>query len=64
MQREICITELIGLAYIWKEIYVSDLLKGFTETCSEDVDLSETQPCKLKTQPQITLLKTQCSVER
>ena len=52
------------LAYSWKEIYVSNLHEVFTETRREDVDLSKTQPCKLKTQPQITLLKTQYSVQR
>ena len=34
------------LAYRWKEIYVSNLPKGFTETHLEDVVLSsKTQPC-------------------
>ena len=44
--------ELFGLACIWMEIYFSfsDLHKVFAETSSEDVDLSKTQPCKLKTQ--------------
>ena len=46
---------MIGLAYSWKEIYVSNLHELFPETRLEDVDLSKTQPCKLKTQPQITL---------
>ena len=38
----------IGLAYSWKEIYVSNLPKGVTETRLEDayVDLSGTQRCK------------------
>lgn len=37
---------------------------GFTDTRCEDVSLSKTQASKLKTQPQITLLKTQYSVQR
>ena len=36
----------IGVAYSWKEIYVSSLQKGFTETRLEDVDPSKTQPCR------------------
>ena len=44
--REICIWKSIGLGYSWKEIYVSNLQKGFTETLLEDVDLSKTQPRK------------------
>ena len=35
---------LIGLGYRWKEIYVCNLHKGFTETRLEDVDLFKTQP--------------------
>lgn len=49
--------------YSWKEIYVRNLHEFFTETPLEDVDLSKTQPCKLNTQPQITLVKTQYSVQ-
>ena len=57
-QREICISKLIGLAYSWNKIYVSNLHKVFTDrTRCEDMDLINTQPCKLKTQPQIDLLK-------
>ena len=57
-QREICISKLIGLAYSWKDTYVSNLHKVFTNrTRREDVDLLTTQPCKLKTQPQIHLFK-------
>ena len=57
-QREIRVSKLIGLAYSWKEIYVSNLPKVFTYgTCCEDMDLLKTQPCKLKAQPQILLLK-------
>ena len=29
----------------WKEIYVSNLQRVFTETLLEDVDLTKTQPC-------------------
>ena len=38
----------IWLVYSWKEIfiYLSNLQKGFIETCLENVDLSKTQPCK------------------
>ena len=36
----------IGLAYSWKEIYVSNLQKVFTETPHEDVDISKMQPWK------------------
>ena len=35
---------LYWLAYSWKEIYVSNLQKVFTETRLEDVDLSKTWP--------------------
>ena len=35
-----------GLAYSWKESYVSNLLHVFTQTRLEDVDLSKPQPCK------------------
>ena len=43
IRREICVSKSIGLVYSWKEIYVSNLLKGFTETRLEDVDLAKTQ---------------------
>ena len=46
IRREICVSESIGLAYSWKEIYVSNLQKVFTETRHADGDLSKTQPCK------------------
>ena len=46
LQREICVSKEIGLAYSWKEIDVSSLQKGFTETGLEDVDLSEMWQCK------------------
>ena len=46
IRKEICVSKSIGLAYSWKEIYVSNLQKGFTETGLEDVDLPKTQPCK------------------
>ena len=32
--KEICVLKSIGVAYSWKEIYVSSLQKGFTETRS------------------------------
>ena len=60
----ICVTKSAKLIidwardYSWKEICVRNLHEAFTETRREDVDLSKTQPCKLDTQPQITLLKT------
>ena len=39
--------EIKGANFLsWKEIYVSNLQKVFTETRLEDVDLSKTQPCK------------------
>ena len=44
VRREIYVSKSIGLAYSWKEIYVSNLQKGFTEIRLEDVDLSKTQP--------------------
>ena len=46
--REICVSKSIGLAYSWKEIYVSNLPQGVTETRLGDayVDLFKTQPCK------------------
>ena len=44
--REICVSKSIGPAYSWKEIYVSNLQKGFTETRLGDVDVTKTQPCK------------------
>ena len=40
--REICVSKSIGLAYTWKEIYVSNLQKVF----SEDVDVFKTHACK------------------
>ena len=45
-QREVCVSKSIGLAYSWKEIYVSNLQKDFTETLLEYVDLSKTRQCK------------------
>ena len=45
-EREIYVLKLIGLAYSWKEIYVSNFQKGFTETRLEDKDLTKTQPWK------------------
>ena len=36
----------IGHAYNWKEIYVSNLQKVFTETCLKDADRTKTLPCK------------------
>ena len=44
--RKTCVSKSIGLAYSWKEIYVSNLQQFFTETRLENVDLSKTQPCK------------------
>ena len=47
--REICVSKSSGLAYSWKEIYVSNLSnlqEAFTETRLEDVHISKTQPCK------------------
>ena len=44
--REIFVSKSIGIAYSWKEIYVSNLQQFFTETRLENVDLSKTQPCK------------------
>ena len=41
---EVCVSKSIGLAYSWKEIYVGNLQKGFSETRLEKVDLSKTQP--------------------
>ena len=39
--------EIKGANFLsWKEIYVSNLQKVFTETRLEDVDLTKTQPCK------------------
>ena len=46
VRKEICVSKSIGLAYSWKEIYISNLQKGFTETGLEDEDLPKTQPCK------------------
>ena len=57
-QRDSCFSKLIGLAYSWREIYISNVHQVFTDrTHCEDMDLLKTQPCKLKTQPQIHLLK-------
>ena len=44
--REICVSKTSGLAYSWKEIYVSNLQEVFPETRLEDVHISKTQPCK------------------
>ena len=44
--REICVSKSSGLAYSWKEIYVSNLQEVFTETRLEDVHISKTPPCK------------------
>ena len=44
--EKICVSKSIGLAYSWNEIYISNLLKVFTETLLEDVDLSKTQSYK------------------
>ena len=41
IRRKICVSKSIELAYIWKEIYVSNLRLVFTETRLEDVDLSK-----------------------
>ena len=39
--------EIKGANFLsWKEIYVTNLQKVFTETRLEDVDLTKTQPCK------------------
>ena len=46
IRREICASKSIGLAYSWKEIYVSNLQNVFNATRLEDVDLSKTHPCK------------------
>ena len=43
---------------------VSNLHEVFTETRLEEINLSKTQPCKLKTQQQIHSLKTQNSRRR
>ena len=40
------VSKSIGIAYSWKEIYVSNLQQVFSETCLEDADLSKPQPCK------------------
>ena len=40
------VSKSIGLAYSWKEVYVTNLQQFFTETRLENVDLSKTQPCK------------------
>ena len=42
----IYVSKSIGLAYGWKEIYVSNLQNVFTETRLEDVDLTKTKKCK------------------
>ena len=39
IRREICASKSIGLAYSWKEIYVSNLQKVLNETRLENVDL-------------------------
>ena len=44
--RELCVSKSSGLAYSWKEIYVSNLQEVFTETRLEDAHISKTQPCK------------------
>ena len=44
--REIYVSKSIGLAYSWKEIYVSKLQKVFIETPFKDVDFTKTQPCE------------------
>ena len=44
--REIDVPKSIGLAYSWKDIYVSSLQNVFTETRLKDVELTKTQPCK------------------
>ena len=46
VRREICVLKSSGLAYSWKDIYVSNFQKGFTETRLEDVYLFETPPYK------------------
>ena len=44
--REMCVSKSSGLAYSWKEIYVSNLQEVFTETRLEDVHISKTLACK------------------
>ena len=44
--KETYVSKLIGLAHSWKEIYVSNFQKVFTETRLEDKDLTKTEPCK------------------
>ena len=39
-------TEGLEYAYSWKEIYVNNLQKVFTETCLKDADRTKTLPCK------------------
>ena len=41
-----CVSKSSGLAYSWKEIYVSNLQEVFPETRLEVVHISKTQPCK------------------
>ena len=53
VRREICVSKSIGLAYSWKDIYVSNLQKGFTETRLEDVYLFKTPPYKNYTKPRV-----------
>ena len=53
MRREICVSKSIGLAYSWKDIYVSNLQKGCTETRLEDVYLFKTPPYKYYTKPRV-----------
>ena len=47
---KLCVSKLARLTYIyiysWKEFYVSNLQKGFTETRLQDADLCKMQPCK------------------
>ena len=43
----------MGLAYSWKEIYVSNLPEVFTEIRLEEVDLSKISHANTKTQPQM-----------
>ena len=47
IRREICVSKFIGLAYSWKEIYVSNLQQVFSETRLVDVDLSKTSAMKV-----------------
>ena len=38
------VSKSTGLAYSWREIFVKNLLKVFTETRLEDQDIPKTQP--------------------